>query len=99
MSRSSLKFIGLLVLLATTAGPASTLGQTDGFRTKEITKLSPKASVVLEKNCPVIVPPYLARRKQCRMRGHGYLPAQAASSPAAGPLLRPQPTSSAPQPS
>ena len=57
MSRRSLKFIGLLALLAT-AGPTSTLGQTDGFRTKEITKLSSKASVVLEKNCPVIVQPY-----------------------------------------
>lgn len=58
MSRSSLKFIGLLALLAAAAGPASTLGQTDAFRTKEITKLSSKASVVLEKNCPVIVQPY-----------------------------------------
>jgi hypothetical protein len=58
MSRRSLKFFGLLALLATVAGPASTLGQTDGFRTKEITKLSYKASVVLEKklsgNCPAV---------------------------------------------
>jgi len=58
MSRRSLRFIGLWALLATAAGPASTLGQTDGFKTKEITKLSSKASVVLEKNCPVIVQPY-----------------------------------------
>jgi predicted Zn-dependent protease len=58
MSRRSLKFIGLLALLATAAGPTSTFGQTDGFRTKEITKLSSKASVVLEKNCPIIVQPY-----------------------------------------
>ena len=58
MARSSLKVMGLLGLLATAAGPTTTLGQTDGFRTKEITKLSSKASVVLEKNCPVIVQPY-----------------------------------------
>ena len=32
--------------------------QPDSIRTKEITKLSPKASVVLDKNCPTIVQPY-----------------------------------------
>ena len=58
MSRPSLKFIGTLTALVGVTGLPAAIAQTDGFRTKEITKLSSKASVVLEKNCSVIVQPY-----------------------------------------
>jgi predicted Zn-dependent protease len=44
-------------VLSVAAAPDA-LAQADVIRTKEITRLSPKASVVLDRNCPDIVQPY-----------------------------------------
>ncbi|MGZ8255123.1 MAG: M48 family metalloprotease [Burkholderiaceae bacterium] len=38
--------------------PLAARGQPDGIRTKEITQLSPRASVVLDRNCPLLVQPF-----------------------------------------
>ena len=52
-------FIGMLVAtVANIAAAPGALAQADVIRTKEITRLSPKASVVLDRNCPDIVQPY-----------------------------------------
>ncbi len=59
MQGQSLKSAVLLAsTLAAMAGAPAALAQTDVLRPKEITKVSPRASVVLDKNCPVIVQPY-----------------------------------------
>ncbi len=52
-------FIGMLLsIVATVVVAPCALAQADVIRAKEITRLSPKASVVLDRNCPDIVQPY-----------------------------------------
>jgi predicted Zn-dependent protease len=59
MSRRLRQSIGLLVsIVAAVVSAPGALAQTEVIRTKEITRLSPKASVVLDRNCPDIVQPY-----------------------------------------
>lgn len=59
MSRRSLKgFRRLAPAFAALALASTAHAQLDAVRPKEITRLSPKASVVLDKNCPVIVQPF-----------------------------------------
>ena len=59
MHARALKSLRLVACtLAAANGFSAANAQSDSIRTKEITKLSPKASVVLDKNCPTIVQPY-----------------------------------------
>ncbi len=59
MHAQALKSLRLFACsLAAASGFSTASAQSDSIRTKEITKLSPKASVVLDKNCPTIVQPY-----------------------------------------
>lgn len=55
------RLLKIIVLLVSTLAPVAgrpALAQADALRTKEISKLSPKASVVLDRNCPDIVQPF-----------------------------------------